>query len=91
MIPRLEFHAERLVALEHARKDFLAGLNQALSPARLLGLESGHFYGQFSRTLNVLAIDKFPTLELRTIRKIGVFGQRVMFPAAGIVDGSPPP
>ena len=91
MIPGLEFHPEWLLALEHARQDFFAGLNQTLGPARLLGFESGHFYWKFSRTLNVLAVDKFPAFELGAIRKIGVFGQRVVLPAAGIVDGSPPP
>ena len=81
----------RCVAGEHLGQYFLGDLDQPLGPARLLRLECGHFHRQFGRTFDVLQINKLPSLELRAIGKIGVFGERVMLPAAGFVNGAAPP
>ena len=82
---------QRSVAAQYARQDFLSGLNQSLSPARLLSFEGGHLNRQFCRAFDVLQIDKPPALELGAIGKIGVFGERVVLPAAGFIDRRPPP
>src|SRR5208337_4329968 len=38
-----------------------------------------------------LQIDKLPPLKLRAVGQVGVFGKRVMLPAAGIVNDAAPP
>ena len=91
MIPGLQLHAKRLIALHHAGKNFLRGLNQALGPASLLGLERGHFDRQLGRTFDILQVNKFPSLELRPVRQVGIFGQSVVLPAAGFLDRAAPP
>ena len=87
MKPGFQFHVARHIALQNLGKNFLAGLNQALGPARLLRLERGHLDGEFGGTLDVLQIDELPAFQLRAIGKVGVFGERVVLPAAGLVDG----
>ena len=74
MIEGFELHAEGLIALEHAREDFLSRLDQAFGPARLLRLERRHFDRKLGGALYVLAIDEFPSLELGAVREVGVFG-----------------
>ena len=72
-------------------QNLLAGLDQSLGPARLLRLECRHLHRQFGRTLHVLQVNELPSLELGAIGEIGVFGQRVVLPAARFVDGGAPP
>src|SRR5262249_38677362 len=91
VIPRLDLHPDRLVASKHTRENLLSGLDQSLSPARLLGLECGHFDRKLSGAFDILAIDKLPALELRTIGEIGIFGQRVVLPAASVIYRLTPP
>ena len=79
------------VGAHHARQDFLGRLHQALGPARLLRLEGVHFHGQLGGAFDIGQIEKSPAAELRAIGKIGVFGERVVLPAAGIVDGGAAP
>ena len=81
----------RGVAREHLGKYFLRDLDQPLGPARLLRLECGHLHRQLGRAFDVLQINELPSFELGAIGKIGVFGERVMLPAAGFVDGAAPP
>ena len=61
-------------------------LRQALGPARLLHLEAVGFDRQLRRALDARDINEFPALQLRAIAEIGIFGQRVVLPSAGIVD-----
>ena len=91
MIPGFQLHAKRLIAIQHARQNFLSGLDQSLCPARLLRLKCGHLHRKLGGALNVLKINKFPSLELSAVGKVGIFGQRVMLPAPGSFDRSPPP
>ncbi len=91
MIAGFDFYVPRCVAHQHPGEYFLGDLNQPLGPARLLRLEGGHLQRQFGRTFNVLQIKKLPSFELCAIRKIGVFSQRIMLPAAGFVNGAAPP
>ncbi len=75
------------VRFENFGQDFFRGLHKALGPARLLGFEAVHIHRKLGSALDLGEVQKFPALELRAIGKIGVFGERVVFPAAGIVNG----
>ena len=72
-------------------QNLLAGLDQAFSPARLLGLERRHLNGKLSGTLDVLQVNKFPTFKLRAIGEVGVLRQGIVLPASGFLDGPAPP
>src|SRR5207249_1157093 len=91
VIPSFEFYPKRLITLHHARKNFLSGLDETLGPAGLLSFKSGHLYRQLGRALDVLQIDKFPPLQLSTVRQVGVFGQRVVLPASRFFNGTASP
>src|ERR1700692_3868148 len=91
MVPSFELHVESLIALEYSWQNFFAGLNEPFGPASLLGFEGSHFYRQFCRTLDILQISEFPAFELPPIRKVGVFGERIVLPAPGVVDRIAPP
>ena len=82
-----DFDVPGHVRRENSGQDFLGGLHQALGPARLLRFEAVHIDGQLGSALDVGKIQKFPAVELRAIGKIGVFGERVVLPAAGVFDG----
>ncbi len=84
-------HVPWRVGFQNFRKNFLGRLHQAFGPASLLGLETVHVYGKFGSTLDAGQIEKFPAAKLRTVGKIGVFGERVVFPATGGFDGRPAP
>ena len=58
-----------------------------LCPAELLCLEGVDVVGEFGRNNHVEHEFHLPTSELRTVRKVHVFGQRIAFPAATAVDG----
>ena len=62
-------------------------LRPALGPAELLGLEGVHFRRQFRRRGQVRQEHEPPALELRSVRKVQVLGQRVVLPTARVVDG----
>jgi len=66
---------------------FFACLHQALGPPRLLGFEAVHVHGKLGSAFDLREVEKLPAFELRAIRKIGVLGEGVVLPAAGIVDG----
>ena len=74
------------VGAQNARQDFLGRLHQALGPARLLRFEGVHLHGQLGGALDFRQVEKFPAAELRAVGKVGVFGERVVLPAAGFVD-----
>src|SRR6202521_1374104 len=75
------------VGLENFGEDFFRRLHQALGPACLLRFEAVHFHGQLGSALDLREVEKFPAFELRAIGKIGVFGEGVVFPASGIING----
>ncbi len=66
---------------------FLPSLDEALGPAGLLGFEGGHLDGELGGALDVLEVFELPAFELRAIAEVGVFGEGVVLPAAGFVDG----
>src|SRR5579863_7803863 len=75
-----------LIAFQDLGKNLLGGLNQSLGPARLLGLECGHFDRKLGGAFDVLQVNKLPPLQLGTIREIGVFRQRVVLPATRLIN-----
>ncbi len=91
MIPSFQLDAEGQLAAEEAGKNLNGGLDQAFRPARLLGLEGGHLDGKLGRALHILQVDETPAFELGAIAEVGILGQGVMLPAAGLVDGLAPP
>src|SRR6266699_2471322 len=52
-----------------------------------LGFEAVHVHGKFGSARDVREIEELPALELRAIGKISVLGERVVFPATGVVNG----
>src|SRR5690348_3943619 len=88
---RFGFNVAGNVGAQDARKDFEGGLHQALGPARLLGFEGVHLDGQLGGAINFGKINEFPAAKLSAIGEIGVFGERVVLPAAGIFDGGAAP
>src|SRR5205809_7824463 len=79
------------VRAEHARKDFLRRLHEPLGPASLLRLKSIDVYGKLGGAFDLREIEKFPTAKLCAIGKVGVFGEGVVLPAAGVGDGRAAP
>ncbi len=75
------------IALQHARKDLFAGLNEALGPACLLGFEGSHLNWQLRGALDILQILELPPDELGAIAEVGIFGEGVVLPSACGVDG----
>ena len=66
-------------------------MHQAFGPAGLLRFEAVHVHGKFRSTLNFREVQELPALELRAVGEIGVFGEGVVLPAAGGVDGRAAP
>src|SRR6202167_54621 len=64
---------------------FFRRLHQTLGPTSLLRFECVHFHRQLGGTLDVRQIKEMPAAELRAVRKVRVFGKRVVLPAAGIL------
>ena len=83
----LGFDVPGRIRLQYSWEDFFCGLHQALGPPRLLGFEAVHVHGELGSALDMREVEKLPAFELRAIRKVGVFGEGVVLPAAGIVDG----
>ena len=75
------------IGAHHARKNLLGRLHQALGPARLLRFEGVHFHRQFRRAFDFGQVEELPAAKLRAIGKVGVFGERVVLPAARVFDG----
>ena len=63
-----------------------AGLGAALGPAVGLLLEADHLRRQLGRGRVLGQVDELPALELGPVAQVQVFGQRVVLPAAGVVD-----
>ena len=57
----------------------------------LLRLKCVHFNRQLGRRHDFRQKQKPPTLDLRAIAEIEVFGERIVLPASRSLDTSPPP
>ena len=75
------------VGAEDAGQNLFACLDEALGPARLLGFEGGHLDGELGGAFDVLQVLELPAHHLGTVAEVGVFGEGVVLPAAGLVDG----
>ena len=88
---RLGLDAERHVGGEDARQQLAAGLNRAFRPAVLLRLERVHLDRHLGRGDDVRREHEPPAAQLRPVAQVEILGQRVVLPAAGVVDGGAPP
>src|ERR1700735_3747541 len=86
MIYGLYLDLARNVGAKDHRKHFDRGLDEALGPARLLGLEGGHLDGQLGRALDIRQVFELPSGKLGAVAEIGVFGEGVVLPATGVGD-----
>ena len=84
---RLDLDRQRQVRLQDARQELAAGLDRALGPAVLLGLEGVHLDRHLRRRDEVRQEHEPPAAQLRAVGEVEVLGQRVVLPAAGVVDG----
>src|SRR5437016_13194804 len=87
----LDLDFPRQLASENSRKQFDGGLNQAFRPSCLLALERIHLNRKLGGANYVRQIKEFPSGHLGAIAEIGVFRQRIVLPAAGPFNCSPPP
>ena len=87
VVDGLDLDAPRHVRLEHHGQHLDAGLDEPLGPARLLRLEGGHLDGQLGRALDLGQVFELPAGQLRAVAQVGVFGERVVLPAAAVGDG----
>ena len=83
---RFGLHAERQIRPEDARQQLAAGLNRALRPAMLLRLERVHLHRHFGGRDDAGHEHEPPAAQLRAIAEVEILGQRVVLPAARIVD-----
>src|SRR6185295_16532136 len=70
---------------------FQPNLHHALGPAALLRLERIDLDRDLRGRFFVEQVNKLPTHQLRAKTEIGVFGQRVVLPAAAHLNHLPPP
>ncbi len=88
---RFEFHVEGQIGFPDFRQKFPGGLDRALGPAMLLRFEGTHFDRQFGGSDDVRQINEAPALHLGPVGQIQIFRQRIVLPAAGIVDACATP
>ena len=83
---RLRLDAERQVRSQNPRQQLAARLHGPLRPAELLRLEGVHLDRHLGRRDQVGEEDELPAAKLRAVAEIQILGQRVVLPAAGIVN-----
>src|SRR5215471_4215531 len=86
MKERLQLYPERLVGPQNFPKQLLRNLRESLGPARLLHLKTVGLHRQLGQALNGRHINKFPALQLSAIAEVGILGQGIVLPSAGIFD-----
>ena len=64
----------------------MAVWKRALGPAVGLLLEGDHLRRQLGRGAELREVDELPALELAAVAEVEVFGERVVLPAAAVVD-----
>ena len=65
----------------------MSALDRAFRPAVLLSFKRVDLGRQFRWAGDVGQVDKLPAGELCAVAEVDVFGQRFVFPAAGVLDG----
>ena len=81
----------QMLGAQDARQQLDGGLHRALGPAVGLLLEADHFRRKLGRGAELRQVDELPALDLAAVAEIEVFGERVVLPAAGVVDGGAAP
>src|SRR5919204_4250922 len=87
----LDLDEEWQLAAPDGRQQFFTALNGTFGPAMLLRFEAVHIDWQLRRRDNVREENEAPAGELRTVTEIEVFAQRVVLPAAGLLDARATP
>src|SRR5207249_11459671 len=87
----IKFYRKRKAAGPDRGQQFLARLEWPLGPAMLLRLETIHIHRQLRRSNNIGEINKLPARELSAITQIEIFAQRVVLPAAALLNAGTPP
>ena len=80
-----------MLGSQNARQQLDGSLAAAFGPTVGLLFEADDLGWKFRRRGVLRQINKLPALQLRAIRKIQIFGQRIVLPAAGIIDGRATP
>ena len=81
----------RHIGFENLRENFLGRLHQTFGPARLLRFEPVHVHWQLRGAFDLGEIQELPAFQLRAVRKIRVFRERVVLPASSVVNHFAPP
>ena len=88
---RVQLGQRPQAARQHHRRQPPGVLGPALHPAELLRLDAVHLHRQLGRGLDLLQEDDPPVAQLGAEAQVQVLGEGVGPPAAGLVDGPPPP
>src|SRR5271157_4274581 len=91
VIPGFGLLPPRNRSAQHLRQVFFRALDEALGPACLLRLKGGHLDRQLGGAFHVLQVTELPSLQLRAVAEVGIFGEGVVLPSAGVVDRLAPP
>ena len=67
-------------------QQFLRALRQTLGPAELLHLETVNLDRQFGRAIEPRQVDELPALQLGPVTEVRIFRERIVLPAARVVD-----
>src|SRR5207249_4933614 len=87
----LQLHAHWQVGVPDAPIELEPDLQYSFGPTTLLRFEGINLDGNLSRRFFVEQIDETPAHQLGTETQIGIFGQRVVLPAATQLDRFAPP
>ncbi len=83
---RLGLDRQRHLRAQDLRQQLAARLDGPLRPAVLLRLERVHLDRHFGRRDEIGDEHELPAAQLSAVAQVQVFGQRVVLPAAGVVD-----
>src|SRR5437868_36019 len=86
-----ELYAQRQVGVPDAPVQLEPNLQDAFGPTTLLCFEGVDLDRNFRRRFFVEQVNETPTHQLRAETQIGIFGERVVLPAAAQLDRFAPP
>src|SRR5205823_1991769 len=83
---RFRLDGERQLRPQQPRQQFAARLDGSLRPPVLLTLERVHLDRYFGRRDEVGQEHEPPAAQLRAVTEVEILGERVVLPAAGVLD-----
>ncbi len=89
--PSFDLRRETRAAPDDRRQELDRGLDEPLVPPVLLRQEGAHGRRDLGRALGRRQVEEPPASKLGAIREIRVLRERVVLPAAGVLDARPPP